>query len=254
MHLFDATASQFDRHRAFPEGVAEAIRRAVWSAMKHPHPARVLDLGAGTGRIGRAFVAAHDEYFGVDLSFAMLREFQNSSAHPQLVQADGGQLPFTDHCFGVVMLMQVLSGASDWQPILSEACRVVQSGGMIIAGNTTMPPEGTDKRMKNRLSEILAESGASSRGGGNQRRNDALAWLEQQARRRLHKTAASWNASRTPRQFLERHKTGAQFSALPAATQTQAMAGLSAWAEQTFGSLDTVFREQHSFELEIFEF
>ncbi|MBZ5524345.1 MAG: class I SAM-dependent methyltransferase [Acidobacteriia bacterium] len=256
MHLFDAGAAQFDRHRAFPEGVPEAIRRAVWAASPPQAGARVLDLGAGTGRIGRAFVTSRDEYFGVDLSLGMLREFQVSAGQEgkcRLVQADGCQLPFLDHSFGIVMLMQVLSGANDWQPILSEACRVVRPGGVIIAGHTAMPPEGIDKQLKRRLSEILAESGNAPH-GGSRRRNDALEWLDLRALHHVHRIAASWNASRTPRQFLERHRTGAKFSALPAGIQAPAMEQLSAWAENSFGSLDTIFPEQHAFELEIFEF
>ncbi|HWZ45114.1 MAG TPA: class I SAM-dependent methyltransferase [Candidatus Saccharimonadales bacterium] len=255
MPLFDATAAQFDLHRAFPEGIAEAIRRAVWSSVKVDHPARVLDLGAGTGRIGRAFVAAHDAYFGADLSLGMLQEFKASmvEATPVLVQADGDRLPFPGETFAIVMLIQVLSGVEDWRGLLSEVRRVLRPGGYIIAGHTAMPGEGVDRRMKARLNEILERMGVESR-RGRHRRDAALVWLEEHARHHRHCVPASWKAERTPRQFLARHRTGAQFSALPLETQAAALDELTDWAFAEFQSLDAVFHQQHSFELDIFEF
>ena len=60
------------------------------------------------------------------------------------------------------------------------------------------------------------------------------------------------NAPWTPREFLVRRRTGARFAALPAAVQEEALQKLTAWAQNTFGSLDTISTEEHSFELDIF--
>ena len=121
---FDRAAATFGRYRALPPGVPEAIRRAIFHPGFHPsahktragdpgsHPsahktragdpgwsaaparssARVLDLGAGTGRIGKAFVDANDSYVGIDLSLAMLREFLSGSRAARLVQGGGQRL------------------------------------------------------------------------------------------------------------------------------------------------------------------
>src|SRR5258708_11995149 len=99
MHPFDGTGGEFEGHRAFPPGVAEAIHRAVWSAVNHLHPVRILDLGAGTGRIGKAFVAAGDPYIGVDLSLGMLQEFKANMANAILLQADPHPMPLPDPPF-----------------------------------------------------------------------------------------------------------------------------------------------------------
>src|SRR5215472_15152024 len=72
---YDAAAPSFDRHRALPDGVAEAIRTAVMAAVGGVPRPGLLDIGAGAGRIGHTFVAAGDNYVGVDLSFGMLRAF-----------------------------------------------------------------------------------------------------------------------------------------------------------------------------------
>src|ERR1700757_131196 len=57
MSAYDAAAPTFERHRALPDGVPRAVRAAVLAAVGVPSP-RLLDLGAGTGRFGWAFVAA----------------------------------------------------------------------------------------------------------------------------------------------------------------------------------------------------
>jgi ubiquinone/menaquinone biosynthesis C-methylase UbiE len=75
MANFDTTAANFERFRALPAGVPAAIRDALWDALGSPPGARLLDLGAGTGRIGAAFVAAGDAYIAVDPSARMLAHF-----------------------------------------------------------------------------------------------------------------------------------------------------------------------------------
>ena len=249
---FDVTAQCFDQYRALPRGVPEAIRAAIFKNAA-PQQIRVLDLGAGTGRIGKAFVEAHDSYIGLDSSFAMLREFQAHSRSACLLQSDGRQLPFADRSFDVVMLMQVLSGAQDWQALLHEVRRVLRSHGVVVVGHTATPSSGVDAQMKKRLSEILREMDVAWHEPQKARRQ-SLAWLESSAALHSQVTAASWTTERTPREFLVRHRSGARFAALPVAVQEEALQKLSVWAKATFGPLDTAYSEEHAFELEIFEF
>jgi ubiquinone/menaquinone biosynthesis C-methylase UbiE len=249
---FDVTAPSFDQYRALPHGAPEAIRKAIFQKAAQQQM-RVLDLGAGTGRIGKAFVAANDSYVGLDSSWAMLREFLAHSPTACLLQSDGQQLPFAGSAFDVVMLMQVLSGAQDWQALLHEVRRVLRPRGVVVVGHTTTPSSGIDSQLKRRLSEILSEMGIAWHEPQKARRQ-SLAWLESSAARRSHVTAASWTAERAPQEFLVRHRTGARFAALPVAVQEEALQKLSVWAEAAFGALDTAYSEEHAFELEIFEF
>jgi ubiquinone/menaquinone biosynthesis C-methylase UbiE len=250
---FDLTASTFERHRSLPKEVPEAIRAAIWSAAGLSGLARVLDIGAGTGRIGRAFVTAGDTYFGVDTSLAMLQEFSASSANCTLTQADGSYLPFSDGDFDVVLLMQVLTGASDWKGIVSEARRVVRSGGCVVVGYTINPESGIDAQLKRHLKGLLEEMHVDSFRPEQSKRR-AQEWLEGAAVRHVHSVVASWAATVTPEAFLDRHSTGARFAALPADVQEQALDKLCAWAKVTYGSLDIEFAETRSFEIDIYQF
>src|SRR5258708_7655010 len=109
MSAYDSLAPSFDRHRILPDGVAEAIRAAVLASIDTPQP-RLLDLGAGTGRVSWPLAAAGDDYVGVGLSRGMLSAFLGraawSGAPPRLVQADGRHLPFPDATFHAAMLFQ----------------------------------------------------------------------------------------------------------------------------------------------------
>ena len=163
---FDVTAATFDRYRALPVGVAEAILKTVRDSVGAQLSAGVLDLGAGTGRIGKAFVQADGRYVGVDLSLPMLQEFRAQSAAAWLVQADGHRLPFRHGTFGLVLLMQVLSGAHDWQSLLCEVVRVLEPGGAVVVGRTIVPSTGVDAQLKQQLAIVLEQMGISPHMGG----------------------------------------------------------------------------------------
>jgi SAM-dependent methyltransferase len=231
--------------------VPEAIRAAVLAATGIPSPC-LLDLGAGTGRFGRPFVVAGDDYVGIDLSLGMLREFARQAAQPPpLAQADGERLPFGDAAFDAVLMIQVFGGMRGWRRVLAEARRVLRPRGALMTGRVVAPVDGLDARLKQRLAELLAERGVAS-----ERRNvrdDVERSLGETATRRTV-TAATWSAERTPRRYLDRQRTGARFAALPAATAEEALAAVAAWAGSTYGGLDAVVRETHIFELQIFTY
>lgn len=249
MSDFDAVAVTFDQFRAWPAGVPEAIRAGVWSVAGSPREALVLDVGAGTGRIGRAFVEAGHRYIGIDSSLDMLRQFPRT---PHVVQAHGEQLPFPDAAIEVVLLMHVLSSAGNWRGLLQDARRVMRPGGVLIVGQASGPDSGVDARMKGRVAEIVGSMGYATDSG--RRRQKAVEWLEAAAARSQRLVAATWEAERSPRQFMERHRTGHRFSALPAEVQDEVLRQLGAWAESAFGSLDAVSRELYGFELLVFGF
>jgi ubiquinone/menaquinone biosynthesis C-methylase UbiE len=177
--IYDTTASTFERYRSLPSSVVESIRSAIWTEARLPDQARVLDLGAGTGRIGKAFLAAGDFYVGVDSSLGMLQEF---SAKPEfresktslLAQAEGCQLPFQNAVFDLVLLMQVLS-AANWRPMLDECRRVLRPGGIVAVGHTRSPESGVDAQLKRQLVAIFEAMRIPWRQPKESRRQ-ALAW------------------------------------------------------------------------------
>ena len=254
---FDPVASSFDRHRALPDEVALEIRRTILATVNVPGRPRLLDLGAGTGRLGRSFVHAGDDYVAADLSLGMLREFMRKAddhhcGTPWLVQANGEQLPFRDGSFDAVMLVQIFGGMRGWRRLVGEVRRVLRQSGVLLMGRWLIPPDGIDEQMKQRVQVLFAEMSLSLK--LQSRRENAQRWLEATAAQSTRIIAATWRTSRTPRDFLDRRSSGAQFSMLPATVKTEILEELSAWAAKSFGSLDAVFTEKHEFELRAFKF
>lgn len=251
MSVYDAMAPDFERRRALPDGVAEAVRGTILRSGLPPRP-RLLDLGAGTGRIGRPFVLAGDDYTGADLSFGMLQTFAGRHPGARLTQADGTRLPFPDATFDAVLLVQVLNKVERWRHLLTDTIRVLRPGGIVVAARVAAPDDGVDARMKDRLAAILKEMDVHPYRG--KFREDAMGWLARTLPHPKIVVAATWIADRTPDGFLQRHAGGARFSVLPEAVQQQAMQQLRVWAAEQFGSLDTVCHEDFRFELIIHRF
>jgi ubiquinone/menaquinone biosynthesis C-methylase UbiE len=254
MSVYDAIAPGFERLRALPDDVPGAIRRAVLGAIRGNGQPLLLDLGAGSGRIGAAFVAAGDRYIGVDLSFGMLRVFAARCGLPHgnsalLAQADGERLPFRDAAFDAILLMQVLNAANHPRGLVAEARRVLNPSGVLIEGHTVAPEDGIDARMKGRLAEILEAMGIEARRKAST--DAATRWLDRPGYDVRTATAATWRAERTPGAFLERHAAGARFAVLPPPVKDLAMLRLRDWAAATFGSLDAVSVEPFRFDLTI---
>lgn len=254
--IFDTTAARFERHRSLPDYVIEAVRPAIHSAVSLPDRACVLDLGAGTGRMSRSFVGSTDFYVGVDSSLAMLQEFSDrpelrAAKNSLLVQAEGRSLPFANAAFDLVLLMQVLSGAGDWQGILEESRRVLRPGGSITVGHTVSLESGIDAQLKRQLTVILEEMQVPWH-KPRESRQKALDWLESAAVRHVHRDVGSWKVMTSAEDFLSRRRTGARFAALPDSVQKEALDKLRAWVETEFESVSSKFEEQRSFELDIF--
>jgi ubiquinone/menaquinone biosynthesis C-methylase UbiE len=255
---FDAMARSFDRDRALPNGVAETVRTAILGALASGGNAaarerpRLLDLGAGTGRIGWPFVAAGDDYVGIDLSYGMLRLFAgrcDHGHHAALVQGDGCALPFADAVFDAVLLVQLFGGLQDWRRLVDEGRRALRPEGALILGRTVTPDEGVDARMRQHLVTLLG-----TRPERQNTREDAERYLTSIASAASHLVGAIWRAERSPRAFLDRHATAAPFSQLPRAPREDALRTLAAWAQTQFGGLDAMFSETHRFEMRVFRF
>jgi ubiquinone/menaquinone biosynthesis C-methylase UbiE len=260
MSAYDAVAPSFDRHRALPDGVAEAIRAAAMAAVGGVPRPRLLDIGAGTGRIGHTFVAAGDDYFGVDLSLGMLRTFLHRAscrsasprpAPPRLVRADGRCLPFPDITFDLVIMIQIFGCVRDFRRLVTEARRVVRLSGAVVLGRTLVVEHGIEARLKQRLALILSEMEIDP---GHNFHDEVERALNSVACSAKSVLAASWRANRTARKFLERHRTGARFSVLPEPIKEEALGRLAVWAAATFGSLDAVYSEPCAFALQVFKF
>ena len=152
-----------------------------------------------------------------------------------------------------MLLAHVLSVSQNWQELLAEARRVLDSDGFLILAQRVGPPNGVDAQLRDQLKTILASMSIEMPEAGKMKR-DARTWLGIAANSQEHVVAATWKLDCSPRDFINRHSTGARFSALHRDLQQESMRRLSEWAIGKFGSLDAFFTEEYRFELDAFRF
>ena len=106
---------------------------------------------------------------------------------------------------------------------------MLRPAGALVIGRTVAPEDGVDARMKRQLDVILGAMGVEPRGANARDDVEHLLGASAPTRERRDRRARG-PRERTPRQFIERHRGGARFSALPERVKDDAMARLAAWA------------------------
>jgi SAM-dependent methyltransferase len=92
---------------------------------------RLLEIGCGEGANLHHLRADGARRFGVDFSCEKA-SFARNATGASTVTADGARLPFTDGCFDVVLIRDVLHHVPEPQTVLAEARRVLRPGGRIL--------------------------------------------------------------------------------------------------------------------------
>src|ERR1043166_7031417 len=90
---FETVAAEYERHR--PEYPEEALRWAVERVGLEPG-ARVLDVGAGTGKLARGLVALGFEVVAVEPGAPMLEQLRNAVPEAQALVGSAEAIPLVD--------------------------------------------------------------------------------------------------------------------------------------------------------------
>jgi len=115
-----------------PEPWAWARRRSLLLGEARPGE-RVLDLGCGAGRFLGALRAAGADPVGVELAEGALERARRNVPGAELhLLAPGGELPLEDASVDLVWCSEVLEHVPDTAGLLSEARRVLRTGGRLL--------------------------------------------------------------------------------------------------------------------------
>jgi len=149
--LFDGLAPQFERHLVkdlqyhVPEALAQLVRPALLAAAP---PARVIDLGCGTGLVGIALAAAGAQITGVDLSPRMLEIAAGRGVYARLEQGElvevlGRTAAGSVHA---VVAADVFIYVGDLEAVFASVARVLAPGGVFAFSVEAL--EGGDYRLQ----------------------------------------------------------------------------------------------------------
>lgn len=96
-----------------------------------PPGGRVLDLGCAFG-YGTRLVARSHQVHGVDASPAFIARARRAAPAIPFTLARAEALPFPDHTFDAILLLDVLEHVAREEPVLAEVHRVLRLGGVLI--------------------------------------------------------------------------------------------------------------------------
>lgn len=131
---YDAWAGQYDAdlgawsYRA-PAVVADTV------VARRPGPDSVLDIGCGTGMVGRELRARGYEgrLSGLDISQASLRVAEEAGSYDELLAADLQQpLPVVDDAVDALVCVGVMTYLADVEAVWREFARVVRPRGLVV--------------------------------------------------------------------------------------------------------------------------
>lgn len=251
--MFDApVAEQYDSFRALPEGVTVAIRDRVLQTAALTPGDRVLEVGAGTGRIARPFLQAGCRYTALDSSAQMLARIR-PLASGERVLASATQLPFRAASFELVLAVQALGVMRGWRHALQECRRVLRPGGRLLIGRVERPPDSLHAFVREERARLLRERAIESgRPGAGE--EEILATLSAFAAAAETLPPIGWESDQSPRAAVEANLSGWRILALPAAERAALRERLLATAAARWGDLEQPRREPLSFQIHSFQF
>lgn len=132
--IWDATAEHFDDEP--DHGLADPDTRAAWrdllgSALPEA-PARVADLGCGTGSLTRLLVDEGYAVDGVDFSPAMVARARAKVPEAEFVVGDASEPPLGRAAYDVVLSRHVLWALADPAAALVRWVDLLRPGGRIV--------------------------------------------------------------------------------------------------------------------------
>jgi len=177
-NLFNSLARQFERHLVedlqyqVPEALAKLVRPELEAARNAATPARVIDLGCGTGLVGVALAATGAEIAGVDLSPRMLEIAARRGVYAKLEQGELVEVLARTAAGSAhaVLAADVFIYVGDLTAVFAAVARVLAPQGLFALsveglenGTYRLQPTGRYAQSPGYLRALAAQSGLEER-------------------------------------------------------------------------------------------
>lgn len=149
---YDLAAKDYDKKEPYLNSFE---RKQLFPALPNIKGKKVLDVGAGTGRLTLELYKLGAEVTALDVSEKMLQELKKKNKNIETVVGDAENLPFPDNTFDMVTAAFLIVHLKDPIRFFDEAYRVLKNDGFFLVTNINQkdPP-----RIKTKEGEIVIES------------------------------------------------------------------------------------------------
>ena len=138
--MFDGVAKRYDLvNDILSLGRTKAWRRKVTKLIKPAPGMKILDMAAGPGASSEPLFKAGAEVISADFSQGMLDAGKKQRPYLNFQRADALDLPFGDNSFDVYTISFGLRNTHNTEKALSEALRVLKSGGRLVIVEFSKP-------------------------------------------------------------------------------------------------------------------
>jgi demethylmenaquinone methyltransferase/2-methoxy-6-polyprenyl-1,4-benzoquinol methylase len=136
--MFDTIAPRYDLiNRLMTFGLDRHWRRRAIKLLDLQSPCLLVDVGCGTGDLGRELLAQGHRAIGIDMSLGMLQARPAGSAPVAL--ADAAMLPLADATVDGAVSGFALRNFAELLTVIVELARVVRPGGRIALLDVAQP-------------------------------------------------------------------------------------------------------------------
>jgi SAM-dependent methyltransferase len=240
---FDGQARSFDRRAGLGRAGRE-VAAALFDLVGLGEDSLIVEIGAGTGAVGRHLAQRPARYLGLEASAPMLDRFRDrlgDRGHAaELVHTDCNERwPVEDGAARAILASRVVH-LLDRGHVACETVRILEPGGWFLLGRVQREPDSVRDLLRTRMREELAERGIepTDRRAPEQDVVDAL------LARGFHPVAdtvlAEWTVEIAPIDQLEQWSAKSSLGGreLPASVVQEVVSALRSWSIDRFGALD----------------
>jgi ubiquinone/menaquinone biosynthesis C-methylase UbiE len=252
---FDRAAKYYDQTRLLPEPIARFGIPAIQDVIG-PN-ARVLEVGAGTGRMSIPLLERGVDLIGCDLSSQMLGRFRGKFPAARIARADATLLPFLTNQFDAVLTVHVLHLIPAWRDVLQELRRVlVPTGAHINVSTSAEVGDSANAKIHQFWRGWMRAHGVQAGHPGAQEREDLLQELHSLGANLSEVEVIRFSESFNLREKLDRFASRIYSETwdIPDAIFDESIKELRAWATAEYGQLDQVLTDEVRFLIDVARF
>jgi ubiquinone/menaquinone biosynthesis C-methylase UbiE len=253
---FHRAAEYYDATRDLPEPLATAGIDAIVRYVR-PYPeARVLEVGAGTGRISVPLLQRGTRLYGLDLARPMLQRLRAKTLTARVAEANAAQLPFGEGQFDGLLTVHVLHLVGRWREALREFRRVLKPGAAYVNSWHWHPEASIDQALRDYWRSRVDAHGGNWRRPGIQSREELLEEVRAMGAQAEEVVVTSFQTTLTPLSVVDgiARRVYSDTWEVPDDIFEATIAELRAYAAATYPDLNAPRNEEYRFILDVIRF